>query len=645
MQWNMNGFSSNYGDLELLVHKHQPTIIALQEVHNVSQERLDRSLGGNYTWILKPFRNNFHSIAVGVRRPAICTEIQTDTELPVLAIRIPGVNELSIACFYLPTGRKLNLKLELLNTLKSIPGPLLLLGDSNAHHHAWGSHKCDKRGKELLEITRKINLEVLNSGVHTYTKGSYSSAVDISFASPSLLPKLTWRTSDCTMGSDHYPIIIESNSRPAGITRRPKWKLDEADWDLYKLALSNKFSRTESTQPSVESLSEAITEAASLAIPRTSSTVGRRALCWWTETTKAAVKARRKALRATKRLPNGHPDKEASIEHLRKMRIECRQTIRESKNTAWERFIDGISSAELWRRVNAISGKRRLKGIALSLNSTTTDDPTEVAEVFAEYFHSLSSFNQYSAEFKLKNNVSERAVADFKIPDSDPHLYLSQPFTAEELNYALHKGKGKSAGQDDINYQMIHRLPPTAMYELLRTYNHIWEERSFPETWRKSIIVPIKKPSGPDDIVSSYRPISLTCCLSKVMERMVNRRLVQHLTEEGLLDPRQHAFRPGQGSNTYLGSLNEALAELKTGNTHAEMLTLDISKAYNSTWTPGVLAKTSPMGNCWKPPSFHQGVSHKPLLPGHHRQPLLLRTARGNRGSPRICPCRNNLSS
>ncbi|XP_055622537.1 uncharacterized protein LOC129766106 [Toxorhynchites rutilus septentrionalis] len=70
---------------------------------------------------------------------------------------------------------------------------------------------------------------------------------------------------------------------------------------------------------------------------------------------------------------------------------------------------------------------------------------------------------------------------------------------------------------------------------------------------------------------------------------MVNRRLTQHLSENHLLDFRQHAFRSGCGTNTYLATLSHALNEARTENLHTELAALDIAKAYNRAWTPAVL--------------------------------------------------------
>ena len=65
---------------------------------------------------------------------------------------------------------------------------------------------------------------------------------------------------------------------------------------------------------------------------------------------------------------------------------------------------------------------------------------------------------------------------------------------------------------------------------MLCCFNRSWREGVLPHSWRNAVIVPILKPGKPASDVDSYRPISLTSCLGKVLERMVANRL-SHIAE------------------------------------------------------------------------------------------------------------------
>ncbi|XP_062704291.1 uncharacterized protein LOC134286654 [Aedes albopictus] len=349
-------------------------------------------------------------------------------------------------------------------------------------------------------------------------------------------------------GSDHTPIVIAlSDKNPPETTRRPRWKYENADWAAFQAAVEDEF---ENAKPcSMEEITSAIVQAAGQAIPKTSPNPGKRALHW-----------------AKDRLPPDHPGLEQANEDYKAARNSCRQEIREAKERSWKEFLDSINdqqtSAELWQKVNSLQGKRRTKGSCLNVNGSPTRDPQEISEALAEYFHGLSAIDKYPAAF-LKAHPSPRtAVSSFAVPpDRDQEFNL--PFKPHVLDFALSRAKGKSSG---------------CKWSLLQAINTM------------SLVVPIPKGSGPANQVSSYRPIALTSCASKIVEKMVNRRLVEHLETNGYLDHRQHAFRAGRGTGSSLAESGQTLDDALENNEHAEIISLDLAKAYNRAWTPDVLA-------------------------------------------------------
>ena len=50
-----------------------------------------------------------------------------------------------------------------------------------------------------------------------------------------------------------------------------------------------------------------------------------------------------------------------------------------------------------------------------------------------------------------------------------------------------------------------------------------------PKTWKDALIIPIPKPGKGNTDPTNYRPISLTSCICKTFERMINNRLVWYL--------------------------------------------------------------------------------------------------------------------
>lgn len=272
---------------------------------------------------------------------------------------------------------------------------------------------------------------------------------------------------------------------------------------------------------------------------------------------------------------------------------ECKKIIADAKRNSWENFLDSINASQtssaLWTRVNALSGKRKTKPLTLRIENSHISDPSTVARILGEYFASLASVDSCNDSFKRRMQPTISSVPTFPVPDDPENLLINQPFSISELLFALKCCTGKSAGPDGIGYPLIKNLPPSGKLQLLELMNKYWLTDTFPPEWRESLVVPIPKSNAETHDPSKYRPIALTCCMCKVMERMVNRRLKQFLESQDLLDHRQHAFRAGHGTSTYFAQLGDVLHTAQSEGLHTEIVSLDLSKAFNRTWTPLVL--------------------------------------------------------
>jgi hypothetical protein len=150
LQWNLNGYWSKYNDLEILINEFQPRFIALQEVHKVTTERLDGSLGGRYKWVAKIGTNQYHSVAIGVQTSTPFSEVIIDTELPIVAVKTFDPNPLTIYSFYLPVNKIINLRQKLLEIFQNTHGPILILGNSTVTTQRGEAQRMIKESKKKL---------------------------------------------------------------------------------------------------------------------------------------------------------------------------------------------------------------------------------------------------------------------------------------------------------------------------------------------------------------------------------------------------------------------------------------------------------------------------------------------------------------
>ena len=146
-----------------------------------------------------------------------------------------------------------------------------------------------------------------------------------------------------------------------------------------------------------------------------------------------------------------------------------------------------------------------------------------------------------------KKDVLDRGLLDvLKGKEKDlmsPSIF--QDFlTKGELEGAIKKlKKRKSPGPDKVHNEMLQNLGEKGRAILLKLFNKTWTEGSIPKAWKTATITPILKTGKKANDPKSYRPISLTSCLGKLCERILNSRLYWWLESSGLITQRQAGFR------------------------------------------------------------------------------------------------------
>ena len=72
-----------------------------------------------------------------------------------------------------------------------------------------------------------------------------------------------------------------------------------------------------------------------------------------------------------------------------------------------------------------------------------------------------------------------------------------------------------------------------------------------PDGWRVVIITTLLK-KGDKKYASNYRPVSLTTILCKLMEKLIRKRIVDHMDKFGLFSNRQFGFMGGRSTSLQL---------------------------------------------------------------------------------------------
>ena len=100
-----------------------------------------------------------------------------------------------------------------------------------------------------------------------------------------------------------------------------------------------------------------------------------------------------------------------------------------------------------------------------------------------------------------------------------------------------------------------------------------------PKEWKLANVVPVYK-KGSKSNVDNYRPISLTCLVMKVFERIVKDELMKHVSP--YLAQMQHGFLSHKSCTTNLVGFCDSLAISLNKHLRSDVVYFDFSKAFDS---------------------------------------------------------------
>ena len=147
--------------------------------------------------------------------------------------------------------------------------------------------------------------------------------------------------------------------------------------------------------------------------------------------------------------------------------------------------------------------------------------------------------------------------------------YMDSLFLPKEMNDAITRlREKKSPGPDKISNEMLKNLGEKARKKLLDLLNQSWKLGQVPQAWKDGNMIPIHKKGKSKKDVKSYRPICLTSCLGKLIESMINKRLMWHLEKNQLITPQQAGFRQHHSTEDQVTYLSQKIEDGFQGKKH-----------------------------------------------------------------------------
>ncbi|MCG8034729.1 MAG: reverse transcriptase family protein [Candidatus Thiodiazotropha taylori] len=217
-------------------------------------------------------------------------------------------------------------------------------------------------------------------------------------------------------------------------------------------------------------------------------------------------------------------------------------------------------------------------GIApLKSEGITYTEPTQQATVLNTQFESafskpkalsLKILSELKLWYQGVNPKQVHQMPDIEISNSGIETLL------KKLN------PNKASGPDQISPRLLKELNHELAPILTKIFSCSLETGIVPDDWKTALVAPVYK-KGPKHKPSNYRPISLTCISSKLMEHILVSNIMDHFDTHCLLNPFQHGFRSKHSCETQLIGFTQELFDNLEAGRQTDLIVMDFSKAFD----------------------------------------------------------------
>lgn len=597
-------------ELELFAESNGIKVLALSETKLDETIHPSRFAINNFQSPLVRHRNRsgggvaiyFHTSLAATRLPDL--EIG-DEEWIWAKVRF-GKISLVVCSIYIPPNLTsdrheefvLNFAESLSNAQRYNPTAVIIMGDFNAGN-CFLTNTLLKHSPistfewKLKSIAESLSLSQLIKDP-TRMEGSTHNLRDLIFISDiSLVAESGLLSSFSTI--DHFPIYLAIEGQATNPRRQQK-----TIWDYSKLdpqRLTHQLMTTNwneildnDTDTATSLFTSTLSKAAEDCIPRKTVPAISRDKSWVTGELKKLIRKRNRLFRIAKT----KQEKLGKDEHnhydwdrWRRSRNEVTKLTRQLKSESiskdarllLEKKHEPHKYHSILRRMTGRSKTIEIPPLQNDNGDLVIDDKAK-AELLNQYFAAqtqLPNSNNHDLPNINRENV--------------PPLNMTRITEMEVLKTINGLNQNKSTGPDGIPVRFIKLIAIIIAEPLSLLFNKSVQEGKFPEVWKIATVKPIFKNKGSTADVSSYRPISLLCSISKIFEKIMFRRIYQHLIENDLLTERQSGYRPGHGTHLQLFYITHSLYELLDNGQDVTILYFDISRYFEKIWHKGLLHK------------------------------------------------------
>jgi hypothetical protein len=565
------------------LHVNNIDIMAVTETWLKGNEIFDNSVlnmicGDDYKSVSAPRKSSKKGggVAIFVRKSVRWSKLQLSCHLNSFeflccSLSFSTQQQVVIGVIYRPPQTSLSdffSELDILLQLLSHHDRLILVGDFNINVSSGSPHAT-----KLLNVMNDFDL-LQHVDTATHESGNI---LDLVFA----------RNKFCSIShisviegfSDHACILFglvtpdfKSSNSPTVQTRSLKnVNFDYLTQDFFDFLTLPILWALQTFQPSIEDLIGFYNDASTKVFDSHAPIISRRISTRPRWVNSSLLESRRKLRRAERqwratKLPQHR-------QYYQKARKEHNRVIICEKKKSIKSFIAkcGTNSKLWWKQLNEVCGRVNPPVLPQGVPHS------KLAQKFLTFF--IDKVNQ------VRLSTSSTTISSNETPPSPSahNLILSRFELAsqKEVKKTIMSISDSTCELDPVPTRVVKKCLPAFLPLITALVNKIFED-GLPPSLKMSVIRPLYKKGNLDpENLSSYRPVANIPFLSKVVEKLVARRIVCHMDLLENMNPNQHAYRKMHSCETaLLTMLNEAFLAVDNGMV-LPLVLLDLTAAFD----------------------------------------------------------------
>ena len=274
---------------------------------------------------------------------------------------------------------------------------------------------------------------------------------------------------------------------------------------------------------------------------------------------------------------------------------KCKSAIHKAKSAYYKNLLERNfgNMRSTWTILNSLMNNNR-KASSLDCiiqDSAEIRDDSMIASVFSDYFYNITA--------QLNSNIPVATIDPLTYINNDIISTLSnfEPCTPTEVSNLLENLKKTKQSKNCIPIKLVISNRDLICTFICNLINCSMSQGVFPQSLKLGKILPIHK-RGDSRTPANFRPISLLPYLSKVFEKVVFYRLLNHLNNNNILTPYQFGFRKNMSTLDALIHFTELMYDSLNDRKTSLNVLIDFSKAFDTVNHDILLRKLRRYGVC-----------------------------------------------